>query len=87
MLQIYVHTQQPHWEILFGNTRAASGLYKFVLISEIVEVWKYTYDGWELDGTASWEFVEKVINAHKAGKRGCDLGQDLFRKSYVAVWQ
>lgn len=85
-LQIYVHAQQPYWEILAGNTRAAEGLYRFVLSEDVIKIQRHTNVGWVLDGTASWEFVEKIVNAYKAGKRGCDLGQNLHRKERGAGW-
>jgi len=95
LLYEYVKLQEPVWEITKWHGKGKEGVYKFWAYSgstwsddleEGLIVQSYYCQNWKKDGRASWEVVQKIVDAHRAGKVLDDLAVDITRTVPDVIW-
>lgn len=92
LLWTYVDCFQPIWEVTEFHGKGAKGLYRIsprlmsICKEDSICVQKYDGYSWSYDGEASWDFVQKIVDDHRAGNRMSDLATRLTRKESKVIW-
>ena len=93
LLWEYVLLFEPIWEITEYRGTGEHGIYKFwpfstdvIMEKDKVSVSTYTGYNWKMDGTTTWDFVQKIVDAHRSGKRLYSLAVDVTRWEAKVTW-
>jgi len=95
LLWVYYTTFKPIWQASssYNPNIGITGLFRIaptfdsIIKDESISIQYWdSYNGWKHDGYASWKFVQKVVDAHRAGKRCSDLANNLVRHKSKVVW-
>lgn len=87
----YAQTFHIIWE-----RKEPEGLYKFwfpftnfntLKNEEFIPVHYYSGFGWKIHGKMTWEAVRKLVEAHRAGKRGTELGYVVHCEFFTPIWE